>query len=193
MPRVLAVEDDAAAIAEWAMLLDGVANVESAPSRAALDALGAASCRMAPFQFVLIGVSCSAGGGLVKQISAFSPRPQVAVFLNSLDSFLVAKFPGACILVAPKPADRVTLIRALAILRATERRTPTIKRFAQAHRLSPQETKLVAAAVREMPNKQSADELGCTEGTLRTYWKRIFTKIGCTSQTRRCGAALSFW
>jgi DNA-binding CsgD family transcriptional regulator len=182
MPRVLAVDDDAAAIADWAMLLDGLANVESAPSRAALDALGAAWERRWPFQFVLIGVSCSQGVDLVRRISAFAPRPHVAVFLDSLDSLLVAEFSGGCILAAPKPADRTSLIRTLRILRATERRTPTLERFARAHRLSPQETKLVASAVREMPNKQSADELGCTEGTLRTYWKRIFTKIGCTSQ-----------
>ena len=58
----------------------------------------------------------------------------------------------------------------------------TLQRFARVYRLSPQETRLVLLAVREVPNKQTADKLGCGECTVRTHWHRIFKKVGCTSQ-----------
>jgi DNA-binding CsgD family transcriptional regulator len=61
-------------------------------------------------------------------------------------------------------------------------RESTLERFARVHRLSPQETKLVSLAVHEVPNKQTAGDLGCSECTVRTYWHRIFAKVGCTSQ-----------
>ena len=58
----------------------------------------------------------------------------------------------------------------------------TLQRFARIYRLSPQETRLVVLAVREIPNKRTADELGCGACTVRTHWHRIFKKVGCTSQ-----------
>lgn len=64
----------------------------------------------------------------------------------------------------------------------TPRLDCTLAHFAARYRLSPQESKLVALAVREVPNKLSADELGCSVCTIRTYWHRIFAKVGCTSQ-----------
>src|SRR5690606_10974775 len=50
--------------------------------------------------------------------------------------------------------------------------------YSQMFRLSPQERRLLACAVRGVPDKCAADELGCTRNTVGTYWKRIYAKTG---------------
>jgi len=57
-----------------------------------------------------------------------------------------------------------------------------IARFCRTHQLSPQETKLLRAAVQELTNDQAADALGCAPSTIRTYWTRIFQKVGCARE-----------
>jgi DNA-binding CsgD family transcriptional regulator len=57
-----------------------------------------------------------------------------------------------------------------------------IDEFAIAHGLSPQEARLLHAALRELTDKKAATELGCSPSTVRTYWARIFQKVGCTRQ-----------
>jgi len=54
--------------------------------------------------------------------------------------------------------------------------------YSQMFRLSPQERRLLACAVRGVPDKCAADELGCTRNTVGTYWKRIYAKTGKRSQ-----------
>ena len=50
------------------------------------------------------------------------------------------------------------------------------------YRLSNQETRLLEAAVQELTNEQAAEVLGCAHSTVRSYWSRIFEKIGCHSE-----------
>lgn len=57
-----------------------------------------------------------------------------------------------------------------------------ITRFCRTHQLSRQETKLLQAAVQELTNDEAADALGCAPSTVRTYWTRIFQKVGCTRE-----------
>jgi len=40
----------------------------------------------------------------------------------------------------------------------------------------------MAAAVSELSNKDAATKLGVAEGTVRTYWSRIFDKTGSRSE-----------
>ena len=54
--------------------------------------------------------------------------------------------------------------------------------FMQNHRLSPQEMRVVAGALRELSNDEIAQELGCSSSTVRTYWARIFEKVGCSRE-----------
>lgn len=55
-----------------------------------------------------------------------------------------------------------------------------IEAFARVHRLSPQEARLVEAAMRELSNDEIAHEFGCSSSTIRTYWSRILQKVGCS-------------
>lgn len=57
-----------------------------------------------------------------------------------------------------------------------------ITAFMNTHHLSPQEARLVRASLRELSNEEIADELGCSPSTVRTYWSRIFQKIGCSER-----------
>lgn len=52
--------------------------------------------------------------------------------------------------------------------------------FMRVYRLSPQEGRLIEAALRELSNEDIARELGCSPSTIRTYWSRIFHKVGCS-------------
>jgi DNA-binding CsgD family transcriptional regulator len=96
---------------------------------------------------------------------------------------------------ASAPAHRtraylaLTRLRTLTMLRpnrmSTEQEAPGSERgpiaaFVQAHRLSPQEARLIKAALRELSNEEIASELGCSASTIRTYWSRIFQKVGCS-------------
>jgi len=57
-----------------------------------------------------------------------------------------------------------------------------ITAFVRAHRLSPRETRVVDGALRELSNTAIAKELGCSPSTIRTYWARIFQKLGCSRE-----------
>jgi len=57
-----------------------------------------------------------------------------------------------------------------------------IAAFVQKNQLSPQEIRVVEGALRELSNDEIADELGCSSSTIRTYWTRIFQKVGCSRE-----------
>ncbi|MGC4094522.1 MAG: hypothetical protein QM756_42730 [Polyangiaceae bacterium] len=53
-----------------------------------------------------------------------------------------------------------------------------VNRYATVHRLSPQELRLLLAAIAGESDKDAAAGLGCTRGTIGSYWQRIFAKTG---------------
>jgi DNA-binding NarL/FixJ family response regulator len=63
--------------------------------------------------------------------------------------------------------------------------------FAWKHGLSPRERWLVEAAVEGKELQESADELGCALGTVRTYWARIYDKSGTRAKDDRHGPTSS--
>jgi DNA-binding CsgD family transcriptional regulator len=64
--------------------------------------------------------------------------------------------------------------------------------FCGQHSLSPQERKLVFAAVEERTLEDVAAELGCAPSTVRTYWVRICKKVGCTRTREVLARMLKF-
>jgi DNA-binding CsgD family transcriptional regulator len=86
---------------------------------------------------------------------------------------------GHCTIAVPKPTDRETLVAIVSILETARTRRNPIASFAAVHGLSPQETRLLAAATSDPSKHHAADVLGCTESTVRTYWGRIFQKTQC--------------
>lgn len=67
-----------------------------------------------------------------------------------------------------------------------------LRRFAAHHGLSARETMVLALAAAGLHRKESASRLGCSLGTVDTYWRRIFRKTGRTSQAELFVALLSF-
>lgn len=64
----------------------------------------------------------------------------------------------------------------------TERLETLIRRYAIAHKLSNRERQVLLASIIGTHDKLLADQIGCSRGTITTYWKRIFGKIGRRSQ-----------
>jgi DNA-binding CsgD family transcriptional regulator len=67
-----------------------------------------------------------------------------------------------------------------------------VHRFAVHHGLSARETTVLALAAAGLHRKESASRLGCSLGTVDTYWRRIFRKTGRTSQSELFVALLAF-
>ena len=188
IPRILAIDDDENVLRHWARLLEGIATIVPAKTYAAgLAHIGGADgtrWRAEAYPFVFLDLRLPDGDGfdLLPRLADLVPQPQVAVLTGWLDANLAVRLHGACTIAAHKPADRETLVGLLGVLRDAAQGEQTLGRFARVHRLSPQETKLLTLAIQEIPNKQVADELGCGECTVRTYWHRIFAKTRCTNQ-----------
>jgi DNA-binding CsgD family transcriptional regulator len=54
--------------------------------------------------------------------------------------------------------------------------------YSNSYNLSPQERRVLLAAVQGVADKLVADDLGVSRSTISTYWKRIFGKTQCRSQ-----------
>lgn len=67
-----------------------------------------------------------------------------------------------------------------------------VHQFAAHHALSARETTVLALAAAGHHRKESASRLGCSLGTVDTYWRRIFRKTGRTSQSELFVALLAF-
>jgi DNA-binding CsgD family transcriptional regulator len=74
--------------------------------------------------------------------------------------------------------------------------TPTeiervVERFCDKHALSVRENQTLLCFTRGLCRKETADILGCRIGTIDTYWRRIFVKVGVDSSERLMAALLS--
>lgn len=68
-----------------------------------------------------------------------------------------------------------------------------VERYSMLHGLSPQERRLLLAAVDGLPDKSVADRLGISRSTISTYWNRIFSKTECRSQRDVLAHMLRTW
>jgi len=57
-----------------------------------------------------------------------------------------------------------------------------VERYANVHGLSKRERAVLALGARGLHRKGMATELGCSPGTVNTYWNRILRKLRLTSQ-----------
>lgn len=184
-PRVLVVEDEELLVRYWSRTLADLAEVEFARSfelawqRTEVEAWKAAQC---DYVFLDLGLPDGDGADLLPRLEALEPRPLVAVFSEYLDARRYLSLRGRCALALPKPVDGSVLRAAFHILEKERSTGSIVAEFAALHRLSPQETKLLHAALRELSNEQAAELLSCAHSTVRTYWGRIFQKVGCHSE-----------
>ena len=185
VPRILTVESDSRMIRNWSRILDGQALLLPALSlEMAFEYTTVASWRRYVFPFVFVSLRLPDGDGidLLPRLAQLLPRPQVAVITDQLNAGLAVRLHGLCSIALPKPLDRESLIGALTVLRSAACQGSVLERFAHAHRLSQQEMRLLMLGVQEINNKEAAEQLECGECTVRTYWQRIFAKVGCTNQ-----------
>jgi DNA-binding CsgD family transcriptional regulator len=86
------------------------------------------------------------------------------------------------VIALTKPVDARVLDAVFKVLEESQLGTSTVSSFATRHGLSPQETRLLRLALQEVTNKEAAYRLGCTHSTVRSYWARIFRKVGCRTE-----------
>jgi DNA-binding CsgD family transcriptional regulator len=69
-----------------------------------------------------------------------------------------------------------------AIAERTARQADDVGRFARFFKLSPRETTLLRHALAGMNNDEAAAALGCSRGTVSTFWNRVFRKTNVSGQ-----------
>jgi len=162
-------------------------SLESAWQRTGVEAWKATQC---DYVFLDLGLPDGDGADLLPRLEALDPRPPVAVICGHLDAQRCLLLRGRCAIALPKPVDGSVLRSALEILEKERSRGSVVAEFAALHRLSPQETKLLHAALRELTNEEAAELLSCAHSTVRTYWGRIFQRSAATA-SERCSSAYS--
>jgi DNA-binding NarL/FixJ family response regulator len=183
--RVLVVDDDEALVRQWQRLLKDEAVLESVPTfERGFRRTDRELWRSEPCDHVFLDLRLPDGDGadLLTRIRELEPRPSVAVITGLLDAQRTLELRNRCAIAIPKPADADVLRGILAILERDRRGGSAVREFAAMYRLSNQESKLLDAAVQELSNEQAAQVLGCAHSTVRSYWSRIFEKIGCHSE-----------
>ncbi len=183
--RVLVVDDDEALVRQWQRLLRADAVLISVPTFAGgWQRTEPEAWRADPCHHVFLDLRLPDGDGadLLPRLRELEPRPSIAVITGLLDAQRTLELRGRCAIAIPKPADGDVLRGILAILERDRRGGSAVLEFAATYRLSNQETRLLDAAVQELTNEQAAEVLGCAHSTVRSYWSRIFEKIGCHSE-----------
>jgi DNA-binding NarL/FixJ family response regulator len=183
--RVLVIDDDESLVRQWQRLLRGDADLVPVPTyQAGFQRTDPDVWRADPCDHVFLDLSLpdGDGAGLLPRIYELDPKPSVAVITGLLDAQRTLELRGRCAIAIPKPADGDVLRGILAILERDRRGGSAVLEFAAMFRLSNQETRLLDAAVQELTNEQAAEVLGCAHSTVRSYWSRIFEKIGCHSE-----------
>lgn len=106
-------------------------------------------------------------------------RPAVLLVTNDFRASSVVNLARVGDMVLPAPVAAETLLAAVTLLLA---RRDEIASFAKAYALSPRETALLQHTVLGLNNDEAAAALGCTRGTVATFWHRIFKKTGVSGQ-----------
>jgi len=183
--RVLVVDDDEPLVRQWQRLLkDDAVLVSVSTFEGGFRHTDPEAWRKDPYDHVFLDLRLPDGDGadLLPRIHELEPKPSVAVITGLLDAQRTLDLRNRCAIAIPKPADADVLRGILAILERDRRGGSAVREFASIYRLSNQETRLLEAAVQELTNEQAAEVLGCAHSTVRSYWSRIFEKIGCHSE-----------
>jgi DNA-binding NarL/FixJ family response regulator len=106
-------------------------------------------------------------------------RPLVLLVTTDFSANNVVKLAEVGDMVLPAPLTPDVLLNAIGLLIG---RRDDVARFASKHRLSPRETDLLRHAVLGLNNDEAAFALGCSRGTVSTFWHRIFKKTGVSGQ-----------
>jgi len=115
----------------------------------------------------------------VDALSSVGRRPAVLLLTDDFVAGTVVKLARVADMVLPIPLAPETLLAAVNLLLA---RRDEVVPFAKAYGLSPRESALLRHAVLGLNNDEAASALGCTRGTVATFWHRIFKKTGVSGQ-----------
>jgi len=133
------------------------------------------------FALVIVEATACSGDGVdvVDDLPSTGRRPAVLLMTNDFSARTIVSLARVGDMVLPAPVAPETLVAATNLLLT---RRDEIAPFAKAYGLSPRETALLRHTVLGMNNDEAAAALGCTRGTVATFWHRIFKKTGVSGQ-----------
>jgi DNA-binding NarL/FixJ family response regulator len=176
-PRVLIVEDEELVAFSLAKILRlrGFDPEVVGTVTAAIDALDAAATTR-PFDHVLLDLKLpdADGENVLAHAEQMAVRPNVVVVAapQNVDGHRILSLRGRCEYL-PKPVIFETLLVMLEPPRAG-----TLGDYARTFALSDQERAVLERAVQGLDDDEIGAEIGCARTTVKSYWSRIYTKVG---------------
>ena len=176
------VEDDERMGRVWERTLRQSCKVTVVPTLAAgRRALDSATRARTPYSAVVIDIGLPDGEGtdLIPRALSLKPTPGIAVVSGNLESDQVVGLCKKGVFPVPKPVGYSTGKRLVATLIAQSRRErPSV---AQTAGLSAREIEVVRLASIGFEDDAIAEAFSCTRSTIRTYWQRVYRKLGVSS------------
>jgi DNA-binding NarL/FixJ family response regulator len=129
---------------------------------------------------------------LIPALKRQKSNPAIIVLSGHVDARTAVDLNDDVDLTVPKPAELQTVLEAVDAVTGNERLRRVVHGYCEHVGLSPREEEVLSGAVRGLSNGEIADEVGVSEGTIRTYWSRIVRKAGEESQRDAITAVLRF-
>lgn len=190
--RVLIIDDHPMIRSAVAVLLEGSAftvTATAASLETGMEALAAGDPDM-----VVLDLAIRGGSGIevLRQIRDAGDRRPVVILTAAIDDFSLreALSLGANGIVM-KDNDPALLLECLQAVRGgrrwidpdIEERIASLDREGSFTRLTQRDRRLVGLVARGLRNREIAEELGVTEGTVKVYLHSIFEKLGVSTRT----------
>ena len=190
--RILIVDDHPMIRSAVAMLLDGTdftIEASAGNAEAALDAV-----RDGNPDLVVLDLAMPGGSGMnvLRRIRADGDQRAVIILTAAIDDFRLREAMSLGVNgIVMKNNDPALLLDCLQAVREggrwfdpeLEERASSLRQRPDRAALTPRDRKLVALVAKGRRNREIAEELGITEGTVKVYLHVIFEKLGVASRT----------
>jgi len=146
-----------------------------------------------PFDVVLLDLKLDDGDGadLLPEFDQFEPPPAIVIVSNYYDDLRAQHLAGRCDAVLPKPTTAEVVCTVVEAMHSCAE-VDAVGLFCRHFHISGRCEDIVRGVAGGRTNAQMATELGCSRGTISSYWKRVFDRTQLRSQPEVVAAVLQF-